>query len=708
MKTLLLLAIAGLPLCLQAQTQSPLRMYGQGCGPLLAGSFQPGRLDLSVSQAPVSSGGVLVLGMSSLQVSLPTPGCSLLVRPDRIVLIQSDVTGFWKMRFAGVPPVTIPLYAQALFIKVGPSITWHGSRGMKIGPQGTMQSGKEDFGNLAHRDAARDGARWGKGNLLAGIVGGSGMHGDFDARVLGTKTGKLDAAGRVIYEIDGDNVVIPAGRTLSGQALRVTNGRFEFMHFHVRKNEHVRLVGSIAPRIRATGEIRIEGVLSVSAPAVVRDPLGSKATLGQKGQPGGPGGAAGGRGGDVYSVTKGKVDGSAGGDLVLPKGHPLGALAKGTGGSGSKANPSSAAGIKYSFFDVICQQTSAGGGGGGFFDPSGKNLGGKDGETKKNSNASSSPPKAYDFGALAKGGIGVPLQKMTIGAQTSSADLFLIGGSGGGGTGTHPVGSISRSTAYRHTGAGGGGGGGALLLKAGSLLALQKGGEIRADGADGLQTAYFKDFAPAPGGAGSGGSVLLQAGDAISLLGAISTQGGKGGKTDNSGGTGSGFTAVDALSGAGGAGYYRIEAPSLAKITSQGSYLPPPIPFNIALLRKPDHDPVSSVMSRWYDTGSVASPDYEGYVIHAKLGAGAITLSNDPKLGTRADRGPVILQVQGVRLDSRTRQELPGTETPWFVGDVSRLSDYQAQGYRFRLVLDSQASLGLTISVQSLEIRYVR
>ncbi len=710
MKTLLLLAMAGLPFCLpaQSQTRTPLRIYGQGCGPQLVGIFQPGKLALTVSQAPKATTGVLVLGLNAISVPLATPGCRLLVRPDLLVMIQTDASGVWKSGFPPIPPIILPVYAQGIFVQVGPTITWLASRGMKIGPQGTLRSTKEDFGNLAHRDADRDGALWAKGKLSPGVLGGSGMHGDFDVRVLGRKTGKKDSAGRTIYEMDAGNTTIPAGRTPSGQAITVSNGRFEFMSFHLRQNEHLQFVGTTVPHIFATGAIRIEGLLSVSAPMAIPDPLARKATKGQKGQAGGPGGAAGGRGGDTYSVTSGKVDGSAGGDLVYPKGHPYSTLFKGTGGAGSKANPATVKGIRYSFFDVICQQTSAGGGGGGYFDPTGKNLGGKGGSSTKNSNASSSPPKAYDFGAASKGGIGIPLQKLKIGTTQASADLFLIGGSGGGGAGTHPVGSIKSSTSYRHPGAGGSGGGGILLLKAGSALIVPKGGAVQADGASGLVTSYLKDFAPSPGGAGSGGSILFQSGDSISLLGIVSTLGGKSGMTDNSGKTGSGFTAVDALSGAAGPGFYRIEAPLLSKVSLKGTFQPATLAFNIARLRVPDHDTKSVAMSRWNDTGSLSSPSFEGYVIHAQIGATKITLSHDPKLGSKANTGPVILQVQGIRLTTTARQPIAGSETPWVTEDVSRLSDFVSQGYRFRLIFDRSLALGLPITVQSIEIQYVR
>lgn len=540
----------------------------------------------------------------------------------------------------------------------------------------------EDFSNpTLNADQLTNGAKWAAGAAKPVSLGGSGALGEFNI-LDGKNTGLLDAQGRTIYEWDGDNQSIPATRTLTGKTITVSNGVFEFSSMVLDEKQHLRFVGKSPITIRVAGKAVLNGAISVEGFAGVPDPLGSIAKKGQAGRPGGPGGATGGRGGDVFGVGA-VIDGGPGEDIVVPAGHPLASVVAGTGGKGSKANPSGESGVKYSFFDVICQQTASGAGGGGFLSAGGK------GSSKANGNATSSPPKAYDFGAEADGGKAVSLSSILGGTLTeSSAFYFLIGGSGGGGAGTHPVGSISGSTPYRHTGAGGSGGGGTLQIKAGGAFRLPTSARISANGGAGLDTAYIKDYAPAAGGAGSAGSILIQSAGTLEVFGLVTAVGGAAGKTDNSGLTGSGFTAVDALSGAGGDGFIRIEADPKPDYKSFDKLLPAKSPDNAGLLRSTDYDTHSVLSTNWYDTKVLFPPKYLNYVIEASIDGKDVTFS-DAAGGTQAKTGePLVIFFQGGQLSGNTGQPIPSTISRWVEGRVDQLNLIGGNTFRFLIVID--------------------
>ncbi len=541
----------------------------------------------------------------------------------------------------------------------------------------------EDFSNpVKNADQLTNGAKWVANGAKPVALGGSAVLGEFNI-LDGKDTGKLDSLGRKIYEWDTDNSSIPATRTLTGKTIVVTNGVYEFSSMVLDEKQHLRFVGKSPVTIRVSGRALLNGAISVEGTAGFADPLGSKATVGQKGMPGGPGGSAGGRGADVYG-SKAVIDGAAGKDIIVPAGHPLATSVAGTGGKGSKANPAKTSGIQYSFFDVICQQTASGGGGGGYLTAGGK------GASVKNANATSSPPKAFDFGADVAGGKAVSLSSILGGTLTkSSAFYFLIGGSGGGGGGAHPVGSIKSSTAYRHTGAGGSGGGGTFHLKAGAAFRLSSTARISANGGAGLNTAYLKDFAPAAGGAGSAGSILLQTSGTLEVFGLVSAVGGKAGKTNNSGSSGSGFTAVDAISGKGGDGFIRIEADPKPDFKSFDKLLPAKSADNAGLLRKPDYDKKSVLSTNWYDTKVLFPPRYLSYTIEASIDGKDVVFSDAPG-GTPAKAGqPLVIFFQGAQLDGNTGRPQPATISRWVEGKIDQLNLIGGNTYRFLLVIDA-------------------
>src|SRR5690606_26173496 len=105
----------------------------------------------------------------------------------------------------------------------------------------------------------------------------------------------------------------------------------------------------------------------------------------------------------------------------------------------------------------ICVMLSAGGGGGGFETAGGTGM------------VTMMPPgvPATDRGAPAPGGVMFDLLPLPANLQ-SSLDHFLVGGSGGGGAGSHPFFSSGGSAGVNWlSGRGGTGGGGAIAFRAG-------------------------------------------------------------------------------------------------------------------------------------------------------------------------------------------------------------------------------------------------
>ncbi|HMQ23846.1 MAG TPA: hypothetical protein PKE00_15235, partial [Planctomycetota bacterium] len=124
---------------------------------------------------------------------------------------------------------------------------------------------EETFVTAAKTDGLRSGSSWGGGSLKVGKLGGTGILGSFNP-VDGKDLQQKDAQGRDIYEWNTDSAVIPESRTLTNQAITVTNGIFEFTDFVVGEKERVRFVGTKPPIIRASGTIQINGVIELVSP----------------------------------------------------------------------------------------------------------------------------------------------------------------------------------------------------------------------------------------------------------------------------------------------------------------------------------------------------------------------------------------------------------------------------------------------------------
>lgn len=145
---------------------------------------------------------------------------------------------------------------------------------------------EETFVNDLQLDRGRSsGRRFGD----LGLVGGTGLHGDFDHRLgadLGNGVFEFDLQRDTRGTVRG--FAIPATRTLSGREEFVTDGTFQFASFRVPAGVTVRVVGSTPARIMVRGQVLIDGVLDVSGAFMPHIPTASIA-LGQAGGRGGCG-----------------------------------------------------------------------------------------------------------------------------------------------------------------------------------------------------------------------------------------------------------------------------------------------------------------------------------------------------------------------------------------------------------------------------------
>ncbi len=526
----------------------------------------------------------------------------------------------------------------------------------------------ENFSGALHLDRDATGAIWGGGSLKPGRLGDTGILGDLDV-TSGTVTLNTD------YQVFG------ASRTLTGKNITVKDGIFRFARVFVAPGATLRFTGTRPARMLVRGSCRIEGTIDVSGePGPVTD--ASKGVhSGGKGGRGGPGGARGGAGGNHKGF--GPVDGSAGGDLLVPPGHPRANRAGGTGGKGSRANPPGAdpKKITYNWYATMSQQVAGGGGGGGFMTAGGTGS----------SKVLYGP--AADAGPGGVGGKAFPL--LPLASSPPSSFQLLLGGSGGGGAGIHPSGSCSGKPQW-HVGAGGGGGGGAFLLQAGGDFTLGTRGRIFSLGGDGGRSKAWTDASP--GGAGSGGSILLQVQGAVKLQGRVDVSGGKGQTTNSL------LVGWKSTSGGGAPGFIRLEHDPPIPFTSITGFVPPAGKDNSALLQ--ERDSITGARSTWYDTPP-SFTRWISYEIRARQGAQVVTYSDDPAKGIlpRLGTTPVAFFLQGARRDAWGK---PTSMTPW-VTKASLLNGFNPVplSVRFTIVLDSsRITPGLVLEVLEVKIHF--
>lgn len=681
------------------------RTYGKTCGPLLTGEARfDGRgtrfLDLSTVNAGANQVGALGLGVQFVSGTIPG-GCALHHLPVALLPIVFDGTGTARARFA--TPANAPLgltYAQVFDFDAA-TMKILSSNGLAIGPFVGMQTLDEDFKTRTQVDPDFDGAIWGGGKVVPAVLGGSGILGAF-AATDGRDTQTKDAIGRDIYEFDVDSITVPATRTLSGTPIRVTNGVLEYASLIVGPTEHVRFVGTKPVVLQVAGQVRIDGVLALDVPQNTA-PIGKH----RSGQSARLGGAAGGDGG--HRPGRGPIDGQKGGDVVLPRGHPRAAMAVGTGGPGSLANPRSGLDkdipwIVLSGFKIFVRAMAAGGGGGECFGggTAYRATGGMVFKVQKGPTPILGPFAPAEFGMPSSAGSLFPVLPEI--ANRSSLETFLIGGAGGGGAATHAAYSPSPTAISWSEGGGGAAGGGALCIRSGGEIAI--GGTVRARGGDGA--AYVNNTgvgpAPSPGGAGSGGSILLQTAKTAAAPGVIDTRGGSKGTFGET----SALIEMGVESGRGGAGYYRVEAAaSLPKLKDFAGALPVVTAANLASLRATDHASASGVASRWYRLSGTSRPNLESYVVDAVVDGNPVQYGDASAALRRAREGEaVVASFQRAVLDSSG--QVVGSPSSWAMGSVRPLNDnaLRGTGLRFFLRLDKSRTTTGKIEISRIRITH--
>jgi hypothetical protein len=514
----------------------------------------------------------------------------------------------------------------------------------------------EEFDTDAKLDKDNSSGTWGGGLARPGVIGATGIDGDFSLSTPGLE----DLGGnRFLFRTTAEQVgslekfvEIPADRSYLNKAHQIRDGRVEFSNFVLPKNTTLEFKGTVPPRISVRGKFDIQGKLflsggSITAPWTTPTPIAGRA-----GGLGGCFGGNGGKGGDAGNGTGHVVayDGSAGENIRLPSGHAYASRLPNTGGKGSVQFPLSglaSAITKEGISGAICDQVCAGGGGGGY-DQAG-------GFGRAYYTLSSKPGNC---GPDSVGG--VAFDNFPLPPSTSSMDHFLIGGSGGGGAGSCPYFNSSNPPAY-NSGDGGAGGGGAIGLRGGSALTIGTSGSIEAAGGWGFQTLVLNNLPG--GGGGSGGSILLQIAGSITQQGLLTVGGGLGGSVI--------YTAypIKVLGGNGSDGYIRLETLQTPSAGLLGNCTPAASARNVASLTETDTK--VGCQSLWYMTGEIFAPEFLRYEIKATVNGLPKTFSDDPSLSFPLAKEGEDLEfyVQGANLDN-VGKVLPGQSSEWlkFVG----------------------------------------
>jgi len=480
----------------------------------------------------------------------------------------------------------------------------------------------------------------------------------------------------------------------------------------------VRFVGTVPPQIRVRGRADVQGTLlcngeslpfwvPTSGPGTnmhvsTFNARGGSVTpvpfvTGQPGSAGGPGGGRGGSGGEechgtgpiiIGGVTL--TNGQNGDDVSVVAGHAYAAFRAGTGGQGGQMHPATGIAAPNSPLvgSVYRAHFAPGGGGGGFILPGGA--------------ASVTPLGAMSIGATPAGGTAFPVMPYPPSPlpspSYSSLDHFVVGGSGGGGGATHAFGTIYVVGDVYIAGSGGSGGGGALALRTGGDLVVGSSASLQAKGGDGVlingddpnTPSFDQNYGiSSPGGGGSGGSVLLQSAGNVSVAGQLDTSGGPGSRT---GSISNPVLNVQSQAGAGSNGFVRLEAGGAVQFTGTSV---PAIVNGTHTGTLTDRDDKTGSRSLWMVPPTSHLPVYLRYELLADVGGNTLLFSDDATVSTlRADdpAGPVLLRVQGARIDPLTSQIDPATIGPWrssvMPGGADSLNRDRATAARFDLVLN--------------------
>ncbi|MHC4852240.1 MAG: Kelch repeat-containing protein [Planctomycetota bacterium] len=567
----------------------------------------------------------------------------------------------------------------------------------------------ETFQDDKQLDKVASAGSWGSNKVTFGNIGGDGVLGEFNH-----KNGKDLGSNVFEWSTDG-GTTIPAVQALDNKAHTITNGVFNFSTFVLPAGVTVKFVGKNPLQINVCGEIRILGQIQCNGVDLIRDAHKGLVATGEPGSPGGPGGGRGGKGADLADgvANKPNFNGQDGQDAQLPAGHAYTANVSTTGGPGSKQYPADGkqSSIKFSLFNVICAMTTPGGAGGGNL------LAGQPGSAQwQDAQGKPNPTLNAEIGAAPKGGTALGWGPVKPGSS-KSLEHHQVGGSAGGGAGSHPLGAIVPTSggtkiSYR-SGRAGAGGGGAVAIRSGRHLAMASSAVIQARGGNAspnLSNA-FSDKEPAPGGGGAGGTIFLQVDGTTDMKGSVDVSGGKGGELKDSPTFGDTITVKG---GDGGAGVIRMETVGTLNKTRLGTTTPTAAKDS-DVQKLTDKDQLVGMRSLWYAVNLTTQPNYVRYEIRAKVDGNPVVYSDDNKVGGRAARGstPIIFFVQGAQVKKNTTTEaiepIANTIKPWraYVGPFvagSNLDGDNANGFRFTLILDR--SFGKTVEVQRVTIFY--
>jgi len=447
-----------------------------------------------------------------------------------------------------------------------------------------LPSGGEDFTTVGNMDAERTGALWGSGQLVAGLGGGAGVHGELRVTTSNSPfildTDSMDFQNFNVL-LEGPASFPPSDQPPVGTA---TGGVFEFSSLTVESGAELRLQGSNPAQIFVRGRAFVAGLIAGNG----HQPDDNLATSaghtsnslsGGIGGAGGPSAGTGGTGAD-------RPDNSGTTLLFLPpgaNGQPNpgavvdGSAGEGVGGADPVANLGGGDGgvhwpptMPFGLTDFgdyepsqLCQGDQVGnpGAGGGYATPGGES-------DAMWPNPTFNEPTGFNLwpGVDASGGDPLDIGVTPLVKELSPELGNLRGGAAGGGGGAHVHLTTTNGPAFgdclagainfyaSHSAAGGGGGGGALQMQAGTEVRIV--GLVDLGGAEGGNaaadtTGIALDAQSAPGGGGAGGAFLAQARQVIfsSLTTSVNIAGGAGG-VGVGGSTG----------GEGGAGIVRIES----------------------------------------------------------------------------------------------------------------------------------------------------
>jgi hypothetical protein len=519
----------------------------------------------------------------------------------------------------------------------------------------------EDFETTAREDASRTGALWNDpsapGVLKIGKGGGRGLLGDVR---LGEDDVIIDTGSQTFPHPE-----LPGTHTLTGAPITVTNGIFEFESIRIPQGRKLTFVGPNVARIFVRGNLDVQGTLDLTGkpgPDVLTFNDAAQGGFpqhptGGAGGAGGPGAGAGGEGGDIDPNVQATFPATQfWSSTAILDGQPGG----GVGGSTGPGNGAAPGAVHYpdnlpppgSLAGWICpvtifcksQQKGSGGGGGGYKTPGSSGAQGTFPYPPPGTPCvlGTGTPPVIPWPPLAS-----PGGSAVVADPTLNPDLgFLLGGSGGGGTGVNPhetrpqlgavctpasVNVVPPETVVYQTGCGGGGGGGGGQVQVGRDATFQAPGLIDASGGRGGSSLSATSTIPGTGagsggGGGSGGAVLLQVAREITLPAstsiALRVKGGAGGPN----------TVTQATGGAGGDGYVRVEtdpAPPLGTFTNfvdpiasltVGTY----VPFTGSAAN------FSGATSNWIPTAGSGSliVTYDHYTLKAAFGNPATPPAN--------------------------------------------------------------------------------